>query len=167
MNMSDKEVSEVEKETRIQLVTFCIENEEYGMDILHVQEIIRMIEITKMPNVPDFMDGVINLRGKVIAVVNLRKRFGLAPKDRDNLTRVIVVNLKGMVMGFVVDAVSEVLRIPANTVDPTPSVVENCNSNFVSGVGKLQNRLLIFINLAKIMDDHELNQLKQLSELSD
>lgn len=165
--MSDKEVSEVEKETRIQLVTFCIENEEYGMDILHVQEIIRMIEITKMPNVPDFMDGVINLRGKVIAVVNLRKRFGLAPKDRDNLTRVIVVNLKGMVMGFVVDAVSEVLRIPANTVDPTPSVVENCNSNFVSGVGKLQNRLLILINLAKIMDDHELNQLKQLSELSD
>lgn len=102
----------------LQLVTFSIGEEEFGVNILKVQEIIRTMEITKVPRAPEFVEGVINLRGKVIPIIDLRRRFGLVPKAHDKNTRIIVIEINNIIVGFVVDAVSEVLRIPASTVEP-------------------------------------------------
>jgi purine-binding chemotaxis protein CheW len=107
-------------EELLQLVGFRVGGEEFGIDILRVQEIIRAQQLTRVPNSPEFMEGVMNLRGKIIPVIALRKRFGLeeAPPDKQN--RIVVVEIQGTVLGFIVDTVSEVLRIPADTVEPPP-----------------------------------------------
>lgn len=143
----------------LQLVTFSIGEEEFGVDILKVQEIIRTMEITKVPRAPEFVEGVINLRGKVIPIIDLRRRFGLDFKAHDKDTRIIVIEINNIVVGFVVDAVSEVLRIPTNTVEPPPPVVAGVDSDYISGVGKLQDRLLILLDLDKLLSSEDLDML--------
>jgi purine-binding chemotaxis protein CheW len=139
----------------MQLVTFSIGDEEFGVDILKVQEIIRMMEITKVPRAPDFVEGVINLRGKVIPILDLRKRFGLVSRGHDKHTRIIVIEINNMIVGFVVDSVSEVLRIPSSTVEPPPPVVSGMESEYISGVGKLEDRLLILLDLDRLLSHEE------------
>lgn len=146
----------------IQLVTFKIADEEFGVDILKVQEIIRMMPITKVPNAPPFVEGVINLRGKVIPVIDMRKRFGMPSSTHDSQTRIKVMDLQGQVVGFVVDAVSEVLRIKESTVEPPPPVVAGVGSEYMRGVGKLQDRLLILLDLDKLLTESELETLSAL-----
>ncbi|BBD07615.1 chemotaxis protein CheW [Desulfovibrio ferrophilus] len=146
----------------IQLVTFSIGEEEFGVDILKVQEIIRTMEITKVPKAPDFVEGVINLRGNVIPIIDLRKRFGLQTREHDKHTRIIVIEINKMVVGFVVDSVSEVLRIPANTVEPPPPVVSGLESEYISGVGKLEDRLLILLDLDRLLSGEEKDVLLQV-----
>ncbi|HTZ96959.1 MAG TPA: chemotaxis protein CheW [Terriglobales bacterium] len=138
----------------LQLVSFHIGGEEFGLDILRVQEIIRIQALTRVPNSPDFVDGVINLRGKVIPVVALRKRFGLEDLAHDKQTRIVVIEVKGNVLGFIVDSVSEVLRIPTDTVEPPPRLGK-VEREYVSGVGKLDNRLLILLDVDRLMSDSE------------
>lgn len=140
----------------LQLVTFTISEEEFAIDILKVQEIIRVMEITKVPNSPPFVDGVINLRGKVIPVIDLRRRFGMESRPHDSQTRIIVIDLHSMIVGFVVDGVSEVLRIQSNTVEPPPAVVAGVESEYIKGVGKLDDRLLILLDLDKLLTGEEL-----------
>jgi purine-binding chemotaxis protein CheW len=142
----------------LQLVTFEIGDEEFGIDILKVQEIIRTMAITKVPNSPPHVEGVINLRGKVIPVIDLRCRFMMDYRQHDNQTRIIVVDLHRMVIGFVVDGVSEVLRIESSTVEPPPPVVSGIESEYIKGVGKLDNRLLILLDLDKLIPIEELTQ---------
>ena len=143
----------------IQLVTFKLGSEEFGVDILKVQEIIRLLPITKVPNAPKFVEGVINLRGKVIPVIDMRRRFGLPPGDRDSHTRIKVMSLQGQVVGFVVDAVSQVLRIPESTVEAPPAVVAGIGSEYMRGVGKLDDRLLILLDLDKLLTEREASAL--------
>ena len=145
----------------IQLVTFSIGEEEFGVDILKVQEIIRIMEITKVPKAPQFVEGVINLRGNVIPVIDLRKRFGLETREHDSQTRIIVIEINKMIVGFVVDSVSEVLRIPENTVEPPPPVVSGLESEYISGVGKLEDRLLIMLDLDRLLSSEEQEVLTQ------
>lgn len=140
----------------LQLVTFGIGEEEFGIDILKVQEIIRTMAITKVPNSPPHVEGVINLRGKVIPIIDLRSRFLLESKQHDRQTRIIVVDLHSVVIGFVVDGVSEVLRIQSNTVEPPPPVVSGIESEYIKGVGKLDNHLLILLDLDKLIPIEEL-----------
>ena len=142
-----------------QLVTFSIGEEEFGVDILKVQEIIRTMEITKVPRAEKFVEGVINLRGKVIPIIDLRRRFGLVSKPHDKHTRIIVIEISNMIVGFVVDSVSEVLRIPASTVEPPPPVVAGVESEYIAGVGKLQDRLLILLDLDKLLSGNDLEAL--------
>ncbi|WP_296304468.1 chemotaxis protein CheW [uncultured Desulfovibrio sp.] len=146
----------------LQLVTFSIGEEEFGVNILKVQEIIRTMEITKVPRAPDFVEGVINLRGKVIPIIDLRRRFGLAPRGHDKNTRIIVIEINNIIVGFVVDAVSEVLRIPASTVEPPPPVVAGVESDYVSGVGKLQDRLLIMLDLDRLLSSEDMEALSSM-----
>ncbi len=146
----------------LQLVTFSIGEEEFGVDILKVQEIIRTMEITKVPRAQDFVEGVINLRGKVIPIIDLRRRFGLVSKAHDKHTRIIVIEINNMIVGFVVDSVSEVLRIPAGTVEPPPPVVAGVESEYISGVGKLQDRLLILLDLDKLLSSEDIEALGQM-----
>ena len=151
--------SSTEDSNLIQLVTFKLGPEEFGVDILKVQEIIRMMPITKVPNAPQFVEGVINLRGKVIPVIDMRKRFGMAGCRRDNNTRIMVMDLQGQVVGFVVDAVSEVLRIPESTVEAPPAVVAGIGSEYMRGVGKLHDRLLILLDLDRLLTEQEFSSL--------
>ena len=146
----------------IQLVTFSIGDEEFGVDILRVQEIIRMMDITKVPKAPDFVEGVINLRGNVIPIIDLRKRFGMEARERDKHTRTIVIEINNMIVGFIVDAVSEVLRIPSDTVEPPPPVVSGLESEYISGVGKLEDRLLILLDLDRLLSSEEVDVLAQV-----
>ncbi len=146
----------------MQLVTFSIGEEEFGVDILKVQEIIRTMEITKVPRAPQFVEGVINLRGKVIPIIDLRRRFGLTTRSHDKHTRIIVIELSNMIVGFVVDSVSEVLRIPASTVEPPPPVVSGLESEYISGVGKLEDRLLIMLDLNRLLSGEEQAKLTQV-----
>ena len=146
----------------LQLVTFSIGEEDFGVDILKVQEIIRTMEITKVPRAQDFVEGVINLRGKVIPIIDLRRRFGLDSKPHDKDTRIIVIEINNMIVGFVVDSVSEVLRIPAGTVEPPPPVVAGLESEYISGVGKLQDRLLILLDLDKLLSGEVMEALGQM-----
>ncbi len=138
----------------LQLVSFHLEGEEYGLDILRVQEIIRVQQLTRVPNSPDFVEGVINLRGTVIPVVSLRKRFGLSQGPGDERSRIVVVEVNGNVLGFLVDSVSEVLRIPAETVE-APLRLTKVEREYVSGVGKLDDRLLILLDLNCLMTGTE------------
>ncbi len=146
----------------LQLVTFKLGSEEFGVDILKVQEINRMMNITKIPNAPTFVEGVINLRGKIIPIVDLRKRLGFKDKAYDKSTRIIVVELDGLVLGFIVDSVSEVLRVPDNTVEPPPSMVAGIESEYIEGVGKLDDRLLILLELKKIFSSPEKKDIENI-----
>jgi len=154
------DVDDVETDQElIQLVTFSIGEEEFGVNILQVQEIIRTMEITNVPRAPEFVEGVINLRGKVIPIVDMRSRFGLDAKGHDKYTRIIVVEFDNIIVGFVVDSVSEVLRIPANSVQPPPPVVAGMDSDYIDGVGKLEDRLLILLDLNSLLNNEEMDAL--------
>jgi len=138
----------------LQLVSFHVGSEEFGLDILRVQEIIRVQQLTRVPNSPGFVEGVINLRGKVIPVISLRKIFGLPSAEHDKQTRIVVIEVSRTVVGFLVDSVSEVLRVPADTVEPPPRLGK-VKREYVSGVGKLEDRLLILLDVDRLMTDSE------------
>jgi purine-binding chemotaxis protein CheW len=144
----------------LQLISFELNDEVFGIDIKAVQEIIRLMPITKVPNSPDFVDGMINIRGRVIPVINLRCRMGMMGKEHDNSTRIIVVELMGNTTGFIVDAVNEVLRIPVSITEAPPEIVAGVNSEYIKSVGKLEDRLLILIDLEKILTVNERLELQ-------
>ncbi len=145
----------------LQLVSFKIGNEEFGVDILNVQEINKMTRITKVPNSPDFVEGVINLRGRVIPVIDLRNRLGLERKQQNKDTRIIVVNIGDKILGFIVDSVNEVLRVPPDIFEAPPEIVAGVGSEFISSVGKLEDRLLTLIDLNKILHKDEVLKLRE------
>ncbi|NUQ53334.1 MAG: chemotaxis protein CheW [Phycisphaerales bacterium] len=136
--------------TQLQLVTFEVAGEEFAVDILAVQEINRMMDLTRVPQSPPEVEGVINLRGKIIPVLDLRKRFGFPTTERGEDTRIVVVEVQGRVLGFLVDKVHEVLRISSEIVEPAPAMVCSINADFIAGVGKLNDRLLILLDLQKL-----------------
>lgn len=154
------EKQETNSSDLLQLVSFRIESEEFGVDILKVQEIIRMIQISKVPNSPEFVEGVINLRGRVIPVVSLRTKLGLTRIEQDKNTRIIVVELNGKTIGFIVDEVNEVLRIPAGITEAPPAVASGINSEFITSIAKLEDRLLILLDLEKVLNEAEKESLK-------
>ena len=139
----------------VQLVTFKLGNEEFALDILKVQEINRMVEITKVPKAPDFVEGVINLRGRVIPIVDIRKKFHLNIKEATKETRIIVVNIMNKTIGLIVDSVSEVLRINSSTIQPPPPLIAGLDSDYIKGVGKLDERLIILLDIDKIFTTGE------------
>ncbi len=139
----------------VQLVTFRLGNEEFALDILKVQEINRVVEITKVPKAPDFVEGVINLRGRVIPIVDIRKKFHLNIKEATKETRVIVVNIMNKTIGLIVDSVSEVLRINSSTIQPPPPLIAGLDSDYIKGVGKLDERLIILLDIDKIFTTGE------------
>ncbi len=134
-----------------QLVVFDLAEEAYGVDISSVREIIRMQDITQVPRTPEFVEGVINLRGKVIPVVDLRKRFGFNVEEATKDTRIVVVDIGGQDIGVVVDAVNEVLRVAAEAVEPPSSVITTADSEYLLGIVKLAARLIILLDLEQAL----------------
>ncbi|WP_319506955.1 chemotaxis protein CheW [uncultured Methanolobus sp.] len=148
----------------LQMVVFQLGGEEFGVEIMKVQEIIRMPEITKIPQSPEYVEGVINLRGKIIVVINLDKRFNLRSKEVDEHSRIIVVEIGNNVVGMIVDSVNEVLRIPASNIDPAPELVtSSVSKEYITGVGKMDNRLLILLDLAKVLNKKEVEDIASLA----
>lgn len=142
----------------LQLVSFVVGTEEFAIPILSVQEINRMMPITRVPQSPKFIKGVINLRGKIIPVMDLRKRFGMESHETTTDSRIIVVEVASHVIGFTVDRVNEVLRINANIVELPPAMVCGIDSDYVQGVGKLEDRLLILLSLDRLFNSHDIDE---------
>ncbi len=138
----------------LQIVTFHVGAEAFGLDILKVHEIIRFQKLTRVPNLPSYIEGVLNLRGKVIPVIGLRQRIGLERLEPTAITKIVVATVKDQVLGFMVDSVSEVLRIRQDTVEPAPRL-SNVTQKYIAGVGKLDERLLLLLDLDQLLSEDE------------
>ena len=138
-----------------QLVCFHVAGEEYALDIMNVQEIIRLREITTVPHAKTYMEGIINLRGTVVPVIDMRTRFGLSKAERTDSTRIVVVNMQGKVSGLIVDAVSEVTRMSKGLIESPPSTVSDSDDAYIDGVAKLQDgkRIIILIKAARLLNN--------------
>ncbi|MGB6483390.1 MAG: chemotaxis protein CheW [Candidatus Acidiferrales bacterium] len=147
----------------LQIVGLRIGRETYGVPISLVREIVRVPEITVVPNAQKYVEGVINLRGKIISVVDLRKRFGETDVENNKKNRIVVVELENRTVGLIVNSASEVLKIPPSDIEPPSSVFLNGEIDYVTGVGKLNNRLIILVDLNKILDGSELRHLDEVN----
>lgn len=143
-----------------QFLTFGIEKETYAIDLLNVMEIIRLIQITPIPETFNFIKGIINLRGKIIPVMDVRMRFNIPEKAYEDRTCIIVVSIKGLEMGLIVDHVTEVLEIPESQTDAMPSVSKSASQRFVRGIGKTDGGVKIILDLDKLLFDEEMEALK-------
>jgi purine-binding chemotaxis protein CheW len=148
----------------LHIVGFRIGRETFGVPIGLVHEIVRVPEITSVPDSPGYVEGVINLRGKIVSVVDLRKRFGEKQILAHKKNRILVAEVESKMVGLIVDAASEVIKIPENEVDLPPSVFDEGELNYVTGVGKVQGRLIILIDLNKILQKGELRRLGEVAQ---
>jgi purine-binding chemotaxis protein CheW len=146
----------------LHVVGFSIGSETFGVPISLVHEIVRVPEITSVPEAADCVEGVINLRGKIVPVVDLRKRFGETQITSNKKNRVLVAEVEGKLVGLMVDAASEVLKIPPSEIEDPPNLFEEGDSRYITGVGKLGNRLIILVDLTKVLRERELKRLQQV-----
>jgi purine-binding chemotaxis protein CheW len=147
-----------------QLVIFKTGNEHYGVDIAAVESIIKVQDITSVPRAPEFVEGITNLRGTVLPVIDLRKRFGLAATESTKDTRIVVIEMNGSVVGMIVDAVTEVLRISPEAIEPPSPLVTTIDSAFITGIAKVDGRLVILLDLSKVFSMHEKIDLQNLQQ---
>ena len=153
-------------EDLVQLVVFQLGGEEFGVDIMQVQEIIRIPEATRIPQSPEYVKGVINLRGRIIVVINLDTRFGMQTKEIDDNSRIIIVEIGKNVVGMVVDSVSEVMRLGESKIETAPEIIASkVRADYIKGVGKLDDRLLILLDFEKVLNEDEMKQVSVISEM--
>lgn len=145
-----------------QVVIFSLSREEYGLPITRVQEINRLAPITKLPQTPDFMEGIINLRGRVIPVIDLRKRFSIALAENTEDTRIVIVEIGGQTAGMIVDSVTEVLTLSLASIEQPPASL-SLNAKYIDGVGKVGDRLLILLDVDQILTNNEESVLRQIT----
>ncbi len=144
----------------VQVATFCLGSEEYGVDISQIQEIIRMVEITRVPRTPDFVEGVINLRGQLIPIIDLRKRFGMERIEPTKSSRVIVTDIGTKRIGMIVDSASEVLTIPLESIEQAPEIIAGVDADYLQGVGKIGDRLIILLDLTMVISGTQRRDLE-------
>jgi purine-binding chemotaxis protein CheW len=133
------------------LVCFRIGRETFGVDIFAVKEIVRVQDITKVPGAPEFVLGVINLRGRIISVVDLGRQLGMAPSEITSTSRILVIHLDGVSVGFLVDAATSVIKVPGDAIEPPPEMIGGIRADYMEGVAKLEERLAILLNLRKVL----------------
>lgn len=146
-----------------QYVVFKLGKEEYGIFIMNVREIVPHQESIKVPNVPGFVSGIINYRGTVIPIIDLKKRFNLSDSEVDGNTRIIVINLNERQVGFIVDEASQTVKLEDSEIDPTPDIVAGVDRKYITGVGKLDNRLIILIDLEKVLTEEEKSEIHNMN----
>ena len=156
-------MAEMTKEGETQLVVFVLASEEFACNIADVREVLKMIRITPLPRSLDFVEGVINLRGEVIPVIDLRKRFSLSAVDRTDESRIIIVEVEDRMVGLTVDSVSEVIRLSNKQIQEAPNQMAGEQTNLILGVGKIDDRMLIILNLERILTSEEQIALDDLS----
>ncbi len=148
-----------------QLVVFQLADEYYGVDIGAVNTIIRMQTVTTVPQTPRFVEGVTNLRGSIVPVIDLRKRFGLLASEPTKTSRIVVVEAAGMMIGMVVDAVAETLRLRADDIEPPSPVICSLDSEYLRGIGKQNDRLVILLDLEKILSSQDWEKVSKLDKV--
>ncbi len=159
MNQQDEIIQQ--KDTIKQLVTFTVNMEEYGLEILQVQEVVRLPHITRLPRAPIFIKGVINLRGNIIPIIDLREKFGLEAKQYTETTRVIIVEVSEKKIGMIVDTVSQVVRVPESKIAPPPPMISGIAHEYLAGVVRMEDRLIILLKIDDILSTEEVLQLEQ------
>ena len=152
--------NKVDVENSINLVTFKLGNNEYAIDIMQAKEIIKMEKITLIPNAPDYVEGVINLRGNIIPIVDLKKRFNLEENDGEKNTGIIIVKIDDVDMGIIIDAISKVVSIATSNIQPPPPMLSGIGQKYIKGVAKLEDKLLVVLDLEKLIvgDDDDIEE---------
>ena len=148
-----------------QVVRFMVGKESFGVDIGRVQEIVTVPEITRVPDTPDFLEGIINLRGKIVSVIDLRKRLKVNGAEKNKKNRILVTEIKGRVVGLIVDEVSEVLRLNPDNIEPPPEMVNSAGSEYITGVGKLEDKIILLLDLAKVLSANEIENIVHREEV--
>lgn len=142
-----------------QVVRFMVGKESFGVDIGRVQEIVTVPEITKVPDTPDFLEGIINLRGKIVSVVDLRKRLKFNGSEKSKKNRILVTEMDGRVVGLIVDEVSEVLKLNPENIEPPPEMVNSVGVEYITGIGKLEDKIILLLDLGKVLSTEETGRL--------
>jgi len=155
MNTSVNSASSAGVEQELRWVTFRLENEKYGINVMQVQEVLRVSEIAPVPGAPDYVLGIINLRGNVVTVIDTRKRFGLIPKEMDDSTRIVIIESDDQVVGILVDSVAEVVDLRVSEMEAAPNVGTEESAKFIQGVASHDNELLILVDLNRLLSDDE------------
>lgn len=157
-----KDINKAKQGKELQLVIFKIAEEEFGVSISQVREIVRLVPITVIPRAPEFIEGVVNLRGQIIAVIDLAKRLSLKPTPNSEKTRIVVIEMGDNIVGMIVDEVVEVLRMPVESVTETPELIsDETKQKYITGVGKYDKRLIILIDLASIFSAEEVEDIRK------
>ena len=162
MNEFEDQIQEESEDTMEgKFLIFAIGDEDYGISIRNVTEIIGIQGVTELPDTPDFVKGVINLRGKVIPVIDVRLRFMIEEREYDDRTCIIVVNIDEVTVGLIVDSVAEVQDIPKDNIEPPPNIRSSSGSHFIQGLGKISKEVKILLNIHKLLFDDELEQIAE------
>jgi purine-binding chemotaxis protein CheW len=151
-----------EESQRLQCVTFTLAEETYAINVMGVQEVLRVSEIAPVPGAPSYVLGIINLRGNVVAVIDARNRFGLTPTDLTESTRIVIIESNEHVIGILVDSVAEVVELKSSDVEPAPNVGNDESSRYIKGVAHLDNELIILVDLDKLLSDDEWMDVAQI-----
>jgi len=155
------ETAAVENE-RLQCVTFTLAEESYAINVMQVQEVLRVSEIAPVPGAPSYVLGIINLRGNVVAVIDARNRFGLAPNEVDDSTRIVIIEANDQVIGILVDSVAEVVELDTADIEPAPNVGNDESSKYIKGVANYDNELIILVDLNKLLSEEEWMDISHL-----
>ncbi|NIK10809.1 chemotaxis protein CheW [Alkalibacillus almallahensis] len=153
-------MSEVMQDDKV--IVFKLKDEEYGIPIEHVGSIERIFNITRVPRAPKFVKGVMNLRGVITPIIDLRERFGLETVEQTESTRIIIIHVDDKSIGVIVDAANDVVDVPQEKVEPSPEVVGAVNADYIRGVAKIDQRLLILLNLEKVLSEEEFDELSTI-----
>ena len=156
------QAAENTKDEIVQWVTFRLDNEKYGIRVMQVQEVLRMTEIAPVPGAPDYVLGIINLRGNVVTVIDSRKRFGLSDAEADDSTRIVIIEAEKHVVGILVDSVAEVVDLRASEIDAAPNVGNDDSSKYIQGVSSRDKELLILVDVNKLLSDDEWDDVASL-----
>lgn len=157
-------MSESNISNELKVIVFQLNNEEYGVEVDQVRSIERLQHITRVPGTPGFVKGVINLRGVVTPIIDLRNRFNIEVIEETESTRIIIVAVGDMEVGLIVDAANDVVDIPMKSIEPPPQVVGGVEADYLRGVAKMEKRLLILLNMDKVLNPEELEELKSIEE---
>jgi len=157
-------MDESTRENETQLVVFMLGEEEFACEINNVAEVLKMVKVTPLPQTIEFVEGVINLRGEVIPVIDLRKRFGLMEAERTSDSRIIIVEVDGRMFGLIVDSVSEVAGLPSNQIQEAPDHIAGGRNHLIMGVGKIDDRMVIILNIEHILSADEQVALDQVTQ---
>ncbi|EAR56182.1 putative purine-binding chemotaxis protein CheW [Photobacterium sp. SKA34] len=164
--MSQVNIAEIQKDGAndqvLQWVTFQLEDETYGINVMQVREVLRYSEIAPVPGAPDYVLGIINLRGNVVTVIDTRSRFGLVPGEISDNTRIVIIEAEKQVIGILVDSVAEVVYLRSSEIDSTPSVGTEESAKFIQGVSNREGKLLILVDLNKLLSDEEWDEMAYL-----
>lgn len=155
---------EMLEEEQAQYVIFRLGDSEFGVQIAQVQRITRLMEVTRVPRAPSFLEGVVNVHGEMAPVVDLKKRFELPWQEYGDEARILIVEVEGQTVGMIVDSVTEIAWIPTSAIEPPPEMVAEISGVYLTGLGRLDDRLIIFLNLSRVLTTEEIEELEQMGE---